>query len=150
MKEVRYIVLSSRDRPVYVDSMGKEIWEGLDAFTGSQVPLGTVGEKIEFPAIMSAADLNRDGIDEVIIMNTLVSAGTFFENLRFGAETELVCLTQGEGSLQLMWRSSQTDSSSQDLLLDTSRPGFPRIGLASRDRGKILGGATQWRMLWMK
>ena len=150
MKEVRYVVLSSRDRPVYIDSEGKKLWEGIDAFAGVNVSLGMINEKLDFPAVMVAADLNRDGIDEVIVMNTLVSVGTFFENLRFATQTELVCLSQTEDSLRLAWRSQQTDSAAIDLLAETSRPGFPRFGLASRDVGKILGGSTQWRLLWMK
>ena len=150
MSEVRYVVLSSRDRPVYIDSEGKKLWEGIDAFAGVDVSLGVVNEKIGFPAVMVAADLNRDGIDEVVIMNTLVSAGTFFENLRLATRTELVCFSQTEDSLRLAWRSQQTDFAARDMLSETSRPGFPRFGLASRDIGKILGGATQWRLLWMK
>ncbi|MCL1926082.1 MAG: VCBS repeat-containing protein [Syntrophorhabdaceae bacterium] len=150
MKEARYVVLSSRDRLVYIDSDGKKLWEGIDTFSGVEIPLGAVNEKVDFPAVMIAADLNRDGIDEVVVMNTLVSAGTFFENLRLATRTELVCLSQAENSLRLEWRSQQTDSAARDMLSDTSRPGFPRFGLASMDAGKILGGATQWRLLWMK
>ena len=150
MKETRYVVLSSRDRLVYIDSQGTKLWEGLDSFGGVDVPLGALGEKIDFPAIMATADLNRDGSEELIIMNTLVFAGTFFENLRLAARTEVVCFSQAQDSLLLAWRSQQTDSAARDLLLETSRPGTPRFGLASRDAVKILGGAAQWRLLWLR
>jgi len=101
---------------------------------------------------MVASDLNQDGIDEVIIMNTLVSAGTFFEKLRLPMRTELVCLSQAEDSLRLTWRSQQIDSAAKDLLSEASRPKSPpRLGLASIDAGKTLGGgANQWRLLWLK
>ena len=150
MKETRYIVLSSRDRLVYVNSEGTKLWEGLDSFGGVDVALGAISEKIDFPPVMAAADLNRDGIDELIIMNTLVSAGTFFENLRLAARTELVCFSQAQDSLLLAWRSQQTDSAARDLLLEASRPGAPRFGLAARDAVKILGAAAQWRLLWLR
>ena len=149
-KEVRYAVLSSRDRLVYLDSTGKEIWEGLDAFTGTEIVLSGTNEKIHFPGRMLAADLNRDGNDEIVVMNVLVAAGVFFENLRVATQAELVCFTQAGDSLQLAWRSAHTDTSAQDLMLERDKSANPRFGLASRDRGKILGGATQWRMLWMK
>ncbi|MBE0603439.1 MAG: VCBS repeat-containing protein [Deltaproteobacteria bacterium] len=149
-KEIRYAVLSSRDRLVYLDSAGKELWEGLDSFSGTEFRLGEVEGKVQLPPRMTAVDLNQDGNDEVVVMNVLVSAGTFFESLRVATQSELVCFSQGNDSLQLAWRSPQTDTSAQDLLTDSRRPGFPSFGLASRDRGKILGGATQWRVLWMK
>jgi hypothetical protein len=149
-KETRYAVLSSRDRLVYVDSAGKELWEGLDAFSGTEVPLGGMHGKVPMPPRMAAADLNRDGEDELVVLNVIVSAGTFFESLRVAGPAELVCFSQDGDSLRLAWRSQQTDASARDLLSDTSRPGFPKFGVASRDRGKILGGATQWRVLWMQ
>jgi len=149
-KETRYAVLSSRDRLVYVDSAGKELWEGLDAFSGTEVLLGGMGEKLPLPPRMAAADLNRDGDDELVVLNVLVSAGTFFESLRVGAQAELICFSQDGDSLRLAWRSQQTDASARDLLSDTSRRGSPKFGVASRDRGKILDGATQWRVLWMQ
>ena len=149
-KETRYAVLSSRDRLVYVDSAGKELWEGLDAFSGTEVLLRGMNEKVPLPPRMAAADLNRDGDDEAVVLNVLVSAGTFFESLRIDAQAELVCFSQEGDSLRLAWRSQQTDAAARDLLSDTSRPGSPKFGVASRDRGKILGGATQWRVLWMQ
>jgi hypothetical protein len=152
-KEIRYAVMSSRDRLVYLDSGGKELWEGIDAFSGTEVELGGSGGmrgKIYLPARMAAVDLNRDGNDEAVVQNVLVSAGTFFENLRIASQAELVCFSQAGDFLELAWRSTHSDASAQDLLVDSRRPGSPRFGLASRDRGKILGGTTQWRVLWMK
>ncbi|MBE0568191.1 MAG: VCBS repeat-containing protein [Deltaproteobacteria bacterium] len=150
MNEIRYAVLSARDRLVYLDSTGKEIWEGLDTFTGTEIPLGGNNEKIRFPGRMVAVDLNRDGNDELVVMNVLVAAGVFFENLRVATQAELVCFSQAGESLQLAWRSPHTGTSAQDLLLDRDRYDNPRFGMASRDRSKILGGAMQWRILWMK
>jgi hypothetical protein len=150
MKEVRYAVLTARDRLVYLDSNGKELWEGLDALTGTRNVLDGTEENLPFPGHMAAVDLNRDGKDELVVMNALVAAGTFFENLRITTRAELLCFGQAGESLQLAWRSPQADSSAQDLLVDRLGKGDPRFGMASRDRGKILGGTARWRILWMK
>ncbi|MEW6720963.1 MAG: VCBS repeat-containing protein, partial [Thermodesulfobacteriota bacterium] len=47
--EIRYAVLSSRDRIVYLDSAGKELWEGLDAFAGTDVALPAMQGKLRLP-----------------------------------------------------------------------------------------------------
>lgn len=148
--EIRFAVLSSRDRIVYIDSAGKELWEGLDAFTGTDVALPAQRGKLRLPVRMLAVDTNRDGFDEAVLMNVLVSAGVFFESLRVATQAELVCFSQMGDSLQLAWRSPHTGASAQDLLLDRRRNEAPRFGMASRDREKILGGATQWRVVWMR
>jgi len=149
-KEIRYAVLSSRDRLVYLDSAGTEVWEGLDAFTGTEVPLPGTSHKIHIPGRMIPVDRNQDGIDELVVMNVLVAAGVFFENLRIADQAEMVCYFQDGDSLQLAWRSSHSGAPAQDLLLDRSGGNLLRFGLVSRDRGKILGGAAQWRVLWMR
>jgi hypothetical protein len=99
---------------------------------------------------LAAVDLNRDGIDELILLNDLVAVGTFFENLRVFAQAEILCFAQGEAGLQLAWRSPQLDASGRDLLADRSAPSAIRYAVASRDHAKLLGAATQWRILWVK
>jgi len=149
-KGVRYAVLTGRDRLVYLDGDGKELWEGLDAVTGSEVALESRGVRVPMPPRMVGVDLDRDGTDELVVLNDLVSAGTYFENLRVRSHAELLCFAQGDGSLQLAWRSPQTDASARDLVADRSSPRGVRFALASRDRGKLVGGAAQWRVLWLK
>ncbi len=148
-EEVRYAVLNARDRLVYLDSAGKELWEGLDTLTGTRNVPDRTEEMPLLPGRMSAVDLNRDGKDELVVMNALAAAGTFFENLRVTTQAELLCFEQAGDSLRLAWRSPQADSSGQDLLVDRFGKGGPRFGMASRDRGKILGGTSRWRILWM-
>jgi hypothetical protein len=149
-KGVRYAVLTGRDRLVYLDGAGKELWEGLDAVTGSEVALETRILRVPMPPRMVGVDLNRDGNDELVVLNDLVAAGTYFENIQLRSQAELLCFAQGEISLQLAWRSSQADASARDLVADRSGPRTIRFALASRDRGKLVGGAAQWRVLWLK
>jgi hypothetical protein len=149
-KGVRYAALTARDRLVYLDSTGKEMWEGLDAVTGAETLLGESGSQPQVSGHMAAVDLNGDGNDELVILNDLVSAGTFFENLRVSTLAELLCFAQAGDALQLAWRSPQTEASARDLLVERMKNGAHRFGMASRDRGKILGGTARWQILWMK
>jgi hypothetical protein len=148
-KEVRFAVLTGGDRLVYLDGAGKELWEGLDAVTGSDTALEIRGRRIPMPPRMVAADLDRDGSDELVVLNDLVAAGTYFENLRVRSQAELLCFAQDGGSLRLAWRSPQSDASARDLVADRSGLRTFRFALASRDRGKLVGG-SQWRILWLK
>jgi len=149
-KDVRYAVLTARDRLVYLDGEGKELWEGLDAVTGSESVLETAVRRVPIPPRMVAVDLNLDGTDELVALNDVVAAGTYFENLRVYSQVELLCFAQGEMALQLAWRSPQSNSSARDLVADRSNPKAVRFAVASRDRGKLVGGAAQWRILWLK
>jgi hypothetical protein len=149
-KAVRYAVLTSRNRLVYLDETGKELWEGLDAVTGTELTLDGTDRRLQVPGRMAAIDLDRDGTDELIVLNDLVAAGTYFENLRVFAQAEILCFAQGEAGLQLAWRSPQLDASARDLLADRSAPTAIRYAVASRDRAKLLGAAAQWRVLWVK
>ena len=149
-KGVRYAVLTGRDRLVYLDDAGKELWEGLDSVTGSDTALEVRGRRIPMPPRMVAVDLDRDGNDELVILNDLVTAGTYFENLRVRSLAELLCFAQEADSLQLAWRSPQSDASARDLVVGRTGQRTVRFALASRDRGKIIGAAAQWRILWLK
>jgi hypothetical protein len=148
-KGVRYAVLTGRDRLVYLDDAGRELWEGLDSVTGADTALEVRGRRIPMPPRMVAVDLDRDGTDELVVLNDLVAAGTYFENLRVRSLAELLCFAQGMDSLQLAWRSPQSDASARDLVAERAGRRTVRYALASRDRGKLVGGA-QWRILWLK
>jgi hypothetical protein len=149
-REVRFAALTARDRLVYLNSMGKELWEGLDAVTGAESLLDEDGSKLQISGHMAAVDLSGDGNDELVVLNDLVAAGTFFENLRVSSQAELLCFAQAGDALQLAWRSPEVEASAQDLLVERMKDGVRRFGMASRDRGKILGGTARWQMLWMK
>ncbi len=99
---------------------------------------------------MAAVDLDRDGTDELVVLNDLVAAGTYFENVRIFAQAEILCFAQGDAGLQLAWRSPQLDASARDLVADRSAPTAIRYAVASRDRSKLLGATAQWRVLWVK
>ena len=79
-----------------------------------------------------------------------MAAGTYFENLRVFAQAEILCFAQGDTGLQLAWRSPELDASARDLLADQTVPTKIRFAVASRDRTKLLGATTQWRVLWVK
>lgn len=149
-KEVRFAVLTARNRLVYLDAAGKELWEGLDAVTGTELTLEGLDRRLQIPGRMAAVDLDRDGTDELVLLNDLVSAGTYFENLRVFSQAEILCFAQAPAGLQLAWRSPQVEASARDLLADRTDPREIRFALASRDRGKLLGAAAQWRVLWVK
>ena len=149
-KVVRYAALTDRNRIIYLDETGKELWAGIDAVTRTEITLEGTNRRMQIPGRMTAVDLNRDGIDELIVLNDLVAAGTYFESLRVFAQAEILCFAQGEAGLQLAWRSPQLDASARDLLADRSAPTKIRYAVASRDRAKLLGAAGQWRVLWVK
>lgn len=149
-KEVYFAVLTARNRIVYLDASGKELWEGLDAVTGTELDIEGADRRIQIPGRMAAVDLDRDGTDELVVLNDLVSAGTYFENLRVFSRAEILCFAQAPAGLQLAWRSPEIEASARDLLADRTVPSAIRFGVASRDRGKLPGPAAQWNVLWVR
>ena len=149
-KGVRYAALNDRNRIVYLDEAGKELWVGLDAVTGTEITLEGTGGRRQIPGRMAAVDLDNDGADELVVLNDLVSAGTYFESLRVIDQAEILCYAQGDAGLQLAWRSPELDASARDLLADRSAPARIRFAVASRDRAKLLGASAQWRVLWIR
>jgi hypothetical protein len=149
-KGVRYAALTDRNRILYLDETGKELWVGLDAVSGTEITLEGTDRRLQIPGRMAAVDLNRDGTDELLVLNDLVAAGTYFESLRVFAQAEILCFAQVDTGLQLAWRSPLLDASARDLLADQTVPTKIRFAVASRDRAKLLGAAGQWRVLWVK
>jgi hypothetical protein len=149
-KGVRYAALTDRNRIRYLDESGKELWVGLDAVSGIEAILPGTDRGVQIPGRMAAADLDGDGTDELLVLNDLVAAGTYFENLRVFAGAEILCFSQGDAGLQLAWRSPLLDASARDLLVDRTVPAKIRFAVASFDRAKILGATGQWRILWVK
>ena len=149
-KGVRYAALTDRNRIRYLDETGKELGVGLDAVSGTEITLEGTARRLQIPGRMAAADLNNDGTDELLVLNDLVAAGTYFESVRVFAQAEILCFAQGEAGLQLAWRSPELDASARDLLADRTVPAKIRFAVASRDRAKLLGATAQWRVLWVK
>ncbi|TFH31823.1 MAG: VCBS repeat-containing protein [Deltaproteobacteria bacterium] len=149
-KGVRYAALTDRNRIRYLDETGKELWVGLDAVSGTEIVLLGTDRRVQIPGRMAAADLDGDGTDELLVLNDLVAAGTYFENLRVFVEAEILCFAQGDDGLQLAWRSPMLDASARDLFADRTVPARIRFAVASRDRAKLLGATGQWRILWVK
>lgn len=160
---VRHVALGEGDRLLLLDEKGGKLWESIAAVSGSGLALeaavsglpGGPGEqkarRLSLPGRLFAADLDGDKIDEIVVVNNIVSAGGFFENLRFVTNAEVLCFGQYGDSLALAWRTPQIDSPAIDAFLDVPPGGKSfRIGIASRDKGKILGTFGEWRLYWVK
>lgn len=160
---VRYVVLGEADRLLLIDGKGDKIWESIDAVSGTErfleaavagIP-GPAGERKErrlyLPGRLFAADLDGDRNDEIIVVNNIVSAGGFFENLRIFTNAEVLCFGQRSDGLELAWRTPQIDSPAMDAFLDIQPAGKSfRVGIASPDKAKILGRFGEWRLYWLK
>jgi hypothetical protein len=160
---VRFVALGDRDRLVLLDENGKKLWEGVDSVSGTETalnaPLGPSGrvepaqgtKRLYLPNRLFGVDLQGDQSQELIVVNNLVTAGGFFENIRVFSNAEVLCFAQDGDALHLAWRTPQTGASARDAFIDLSQGGQPfRIGVASIDKGKILGKFGEWRVLWLK
>ncbi len=161
--KTRFATLNDRDRLVLLDENGKKLWEGIDAVSGTetalQAPFGPSGtselqgnaRRLYLPNRLFGVDLDGDKTDELIVLNNLVTAGAFFENIRLFSNAEAMCFAQNGDTLQLAWRTAQTGSSARDSFIDFSPSSRTlRIGVASRDKGKILGQYGEWNIIWLK
>ncbi|MBI5575812.1 MAG: VCBS repeat-containing protein [Deltaproteobacteria bacterium] len=161
--KTRFATINERDRLNLLDENGKKLWEGMDSVSGTETavraPLVFAGKedgrqdakRLFMPNRMFGADLDGDRTDELIVMNNIVTAGAFFENIRVYSNAEAMCFAQDGDSLQLAWRTPQTGSSARDSFIDFSPSGRTlRIGIASRDKGKILGQFGEWNLIWLK
>lgn len=160
---VKFAVLGERDRLILLDENGKKLWEGVDSVSGTETaldaPLDSSGrpdpaqsaKRLYLPNRLFGIDLEGDGSDELVVLNNLVTAGGFFESLRVFSNAEALCFAQDGDALHLAWRTPQAGASARDAFVDHPQGGQPfRIGVASIDKGKILGKFGEWRVLWMK
>ena len=160
---IRYVSLGESDRLILLGEKGEKLWMSIEAVSGTAVSLEAAdtgvperpGERkvrrLPLPGRLFAEDLNGDKADEIVVVNNIVSAGGFFENLRIFTNAEVLCFVQVGDSLALAWRTSQIDSPAMDAILEGPRRGTPlRIGIASRNTSKILGKFGEWRIYWMK
>jgi hypothetical protein len=160
---MRFVSLEEGGRLRLIDGKGEKLWESIDAVSGTGLSLDAavaelpgppgehVGRRLFLPGRLFAADLDGDKNDEIVVVNNIVSAGGFFENLRIYTNSEVLCFGQRSDSLELVWRTPQLESPAMDAFLDI-RPGgkSPRIAVASRDKTKILGKFGEWRLYWVK
>ena len=160
---IRYVSFGDSGRLILLGETGEKLWMSIEAVSGTEVSLEAAdtglperpGERkvrsLPLPARLFAGDLDGDETDEIVVVNNIVSAGGFFENLRIFTNAEVLCFAQYGGSLALAWRTSQIESPAMDAFLEGPRTGTPlRIGIASRNTAKILGKFGEWRIFWVK
>lgn len=157
------MALGEGERLLLLDEKGVKIWESIDAVTGTDLfleagvaglPGGSEGREVRrlsLPGRLFSADLDGDKDDEIVLVNNIVQVGGFFENIRIYASAEVLCFGQLSDRLALAWRTPQFDSPAMDAFLDVPPGGKSiRIGVASRDKAKILGKFGEWRLYWVK
>ncbi len=153
----RFAVLGDDGRLSLLDENGARIGESAETVAGTDLflkaPLAT-GPGANLVAIQSrlfAVDPDGDKDDEIVVMNNLVVPGGFFENIKVYANSEALCFAQGAETLDLAWRTPQIDGASRDAFIVGRHAGGPiRIGVATREPGKILGRYGEWRLLWLR
>lgn len=155
--KTRFAVLGEEGRLSLLDETGKRLWEGTDIISGTDLvldaPLAAAKgpRSLSIPNRLFAVDLDGNGYDELIVLNNLVVPGGFFENIRVYSNSEALCFTQEGDRLDLAWRTPQVDGASRDSFIASRKAGGTlRIGVATRDKGKILGSFGEWRVLWLQ
>ncbi len=155
--KTRYAVLTEEGRLALVDEKMERLPETAERISGTDVileaPLASAGGpvKVAVPNRLFAIDLDGDKNDEIVVLNNLVVPGGFFENIKVYSDSEVLCFAQEGDRLGLAWRTGQIDGASRDSFVASRKRGGPlRIGVATRDRGKILGRFGEWRVLWIK
>lgn len=141
-----------------VDRRGAVAWEGVDAVGPSETfleaPLaGGIGEsaRVFLPGRLLAADLDGDGVDEIVALNNLAAAGAFFDGIRVFSDSEALCFTRDGDGLRLAWRSGLLGAAARDAFLESGGAGPPRgIAVASRDRGKVFARLGEWRLVRLR
>ncbi len=155
--KTRFAVLTDEGRLSLLDDRGERLSETAERISRTdlvvEAPLASARgmTRIAVPNRLFAVDLDGDRNDEIVVLNNLVVPGGFFENIRVYSDSEVLCFAQDVDRLELAWRTPQLDGASRDSFIPTRKPGGPlRIGVATRDRGKILGRFGEWRILWLK
>ena len=153
----RYAVLGDDGRLSLLGEKGERLWEGMDSVSGTDLVLEPPLDSAQgsrsraIPNRLLAIDLDGDKNDEIIVLNNLVIPGGFFENIRVYANAEALCYAQDGDRLDLAWRTPQIDGASRDSFVASRASRGPlRIGVATRDKGKMLGVFGEWRVLWLK
>lgn len=160
---IRFVTIDERGRLALLDGKGAKIWEGIDSVSGRETSLAAASlpsgdgspadtpKRISFPGRLFGIDLDGDKVDELVILNNLVTAGGFFESLRLYSNSEALCFAQDGVSLRLAWRTSMIGASAQDSFLDFSRKSRNlRVGIAARDKGRLIGKFGEWRVFWLR
>ena len=160
--EVRYVSLGEGGRLLLLGGKGEKLWQSIDAVLGAEtvlsaalgkgpgLPGGPNVRRLSLPGRLFAADLDGDKSDEIVVVNNIVSAGGFFENLRIFTNAEVLCFGQEDARLALAWRTPQIESPAMDAFLDVPYGGRSfRVGIASHDKAKILGTFGEWRLYWV-
>jgi hypothetical protein len=158
----RFARINSRDRLDLFDGGGRRIGESMDFLSRTEAgsadpfaaPVTEGGREVPHRALPSRlipVDLDGDGTDEIMTVGNLSAAGRFFEAVRFSVDSEVLAFVQDGASLRLAWRTNPTGSYARDwIVVPSPDGGLSRIGIVTSERGKILSGSDEWRILWVK
>ncbi len=153
----RFAALDEEGRLSLLNEKGERLAQTAETVSGTdlvlEAPLGSAGspKRLAIPNRLFAIDLDGDRNDEIVVLNNLVVPGGFFENIKVYSNCEALCFAQDGDTLALAWRTAQIDGAARDSFIASRKAGEPlRLGVATRDRGKILGRFGEWRVLWLK
>jgi hypothetical protein len=149
-KENRFLVVGSDGYPALYASDGSALGRGGEPVAGSGAGIGGEGG-LRLPPRLFPVDLDGDGRDEIVCAHDLVTSGVFFENVRVRSGAELMAFTQDGSQLRLAWRTSQAVFAVVDAFPsdDPATPGRG-FGLLIREKGKLLEGQSEWRVVWYR
>jgi hypothetical protein len=157
--EQRFAAFGKDGIPILFDSAGKRLGTASDPLRGVDVGMGAfsataTGEQTAYPMPprLFAIDLNGDGTDELVAVNNLLTPGIFFESVKVQSGAEVLAFSQeAGGGLKLAWRTPQTVFGVRDaFMLDDEAKQARRVGLLVREKGKLLEGQSEWRIVWMR
>lgn len=152
----RLAVVRPDGRLLLLDPDGKRLGETLDAIAPAETSLVVErpGEAEKFAYLsprLFPLDIDGDGRDELVVTNNLVASGAFFEGVKVFSDAEVLCFAQEEETLRLAWRTGRLKESARDAFVDFDpATRAMRIGIGTRDKGKLLDRAGGWRILWLK
>ncbi len=143
-KEIRFAAIGADGFPALFDRDGKRLGAATESIFG-------IDGLISQPRLLPV-DLDSDGVDELIAVHNLVTPGLFFESVKIQSGAELLAFAQDGNTLRLAWRTPQTGFGVVDafVLEDLKAKTARRFGLLVREKGKLLEGQSEWRIVWMR
>lgn len=162
-KEVDFVVLNEQDRLNLVSQDGKILYTSRDHFGGTEIyydtykqrdityrPSDGIGKRIFIQGRVLVRDLDKDGIDEVIINKNEASLGVM-EKAKSYEKGEIVNLAWEEGNLAQRWTTQPMNGYITDYQIkDVDNDGEEELVAALVMPGTGAGGKTGSMILFYK